>query len=281
MCVEECRAQGFAYAATQYSSYCFCGNRYGASGPAHNCNMPCAGNPGEICGGAWANSVYETGNTTPQIAHAPPPTPEPPPPAPKPEPRPQPTQAAGTIEVVAGSYGSNCSAAQFGDSIARGNVTSHLAAACNGKKSCDYTVDYTVIGDPAYGCVKTYVAEWRCGGDSTVHLVQADGEAGYGSIVTLRCAGEPAATPSVQTGKPIAGSSGALEYGTDRRGSDYASFDLSAADPWFCAARCASEEQCRAWTYVEPGVQAAAARCWLKHSVPAPTADSRTVSGVK
>jgi hypothetical protein len=60
-CANECRAKNFAYAGTQYSSYCFCGNSYGKSGGANNCNMKCAGNPGETCGGAWANSVYATG----------------------------------------------------------------------------------------------------------------------------------------------------------------------------------------------------------------------------
>ena len=58
MCTAECRAKGFSYAGTQHSSYCFCGNSYGATGAAANCDMGCAGNPGEKCGGAWANSVY-------------------------------------------------------------------------------------------------------------------------------------------------------------------------------------------------------------------------------
>jgi hypothetical protein len=29
-------------------------------GPADSCKMPCSGNRAEICGGFWANSVYET-----------------------------------------------------------------------------------------------------------------------------------------------------------------------------------------------------------------------------
>jgi beta-lactam-binding protein with PASTA domain len=317
MCVEECRAQGFAYAGTQYSNYCFCGNRYGTSGPADNCDMPCAGNSSEICGGSWANSVYATGVSTPQIARARKPKPsrrqpavatpsmgcvgfdgrwqtnygvmtlaqsgnsvsgtydwrdqnssisgtvsgnvlsgsysqpwhsdprwqsgdveftlngeawqatrctdaydgncggswsgtclgpvsgvEPVPPV---DPTSQPAPS-GNIEVVAGTYGGNCPREQFGNAIDRGNVTAHLASACNGKESCDYTVDHTVIGDPAYGCVKTYVAEWRCGGDSAVHQAQpaAEGEAGYGSIVSLSCgpaagaSSEPTAASGVE-----------------------------------------------------------------------------------
>lgn len=57
-CVSLCRARGFPYAGTQYGSYCFCGDSYGNSGPAANCDMPCSGNPSEKCGGAWANTVY-------------------------------------------------------------------------------------------------------------------------------------------------------------------------------------------------------------------------------
>ena len=62
MCVGECAARGFAYAGTQYGSYCFCGQRYGASGQAPNCDMACAGHAEQKCGGVWANSIYEVGS---------------------------------------------------------------------------------------------------------------------------------------------------------------------------------------------------------------------------
>ena len=58
-CINECQQRGFAYAGTQYSSWCFCGNSYGRSGPSNSCNMPCSGSPAEFCGGVWANSVYK------------------------------------------------------------------------------------------------------------------------------------------------------------------------------------------------------------------------------
>jgi hypothetical protein len=57
-CIAICRGQGFAYAAVQYATECFCGNSYGHNGMADNCNMPCGGNPSEMCGGLLANSVY-------------------------------------------------------------------------------------------------------------------------------------------------------------------------------------------------------------------------------
>ncbi|WDP86113.1 MAG: hypothetical protein HUN05_14065 [Desulfobacter sp.] len=58
-CMDVCKAKGFRYAATQYVSHCFCSNTYGKYGPSQGCNMKCSGNAAEICGGGWANSVYE------------------------------------------------------------------------------------------------------------------------------------------------------------------------------------------------------------------------------
>jgi hypothetical protein len=58
-CVAFCQQRGFVYAATQYASYCFCGNSFGRLGGAANCDMRCAGNPSQTCGGSWANSVYK------------------------------------------------------------------------------------------------------------------------------------------------------------------------------------------------------------------------------
>jgi hypothetical protein len=58
VCVQTCSSKGMSVAATQYGSFCFCGHTYGTLGAADNCNMPCAGNNGEICGGPWANTVF-------------------------------------------------------------------------------------------------------------------------------------------------------------------------------------------------------------------------------
>ena len=57
-CVSLCREKANSYAATQYGQQCFCGNSYGKYGPATNCDMKCAGNSAEMCGGNFANSVY-------------------------------------------------------------------------------------------------------------------------------------------------------------------------------------------------------------------------------
>lgn len=72
-----------------------------------------------------------------------------------------------------------------------------------------------------------------------------------------------------------------FEYGIDRRGGDYRSFDLAFDAPALCAGQCAREGQCRAWTYVRPGVQGPTARCWLKNVVPGPSRDGNTISGLR
>jgi len=84
------------------------------------------------------------------------------------------------IHVVAGTYGDNCRATHAND-------TARLAAACDGKVTCDYKVDVKAIGDTAPSCEKDYVAEWKCGESPAVKQAKHAGEAGYGSIVTLRC----------------------------------------------------------------------------------------------
>src|SRR5262245_57609929 len=61
-----------------------------------------------------------------------------------------------------------------------------------------------------------------------------------------------------------------MEFGIDRPGLDYRSFDLPANDPALCQNACFGEAQCRAFTFVRPGVQGPSARCWLKNQVPNP-----------
>ena len=73
----------------------------------------------------------------------------------------------------------------------------------------------------------------------------------------------------------------ALEYDTDRPGMDYNSFDLSSANPSLCEQACNADPNCRAFTYVKPGVQGTNARCWLKNGIPAAQPATCCDSGVK
>ena len=68
---------------------------------------------------------------------------------------------------------------------------------------------------------------------------------------------------------------------TDRPGSDYRSFDVRESRPELCRDACGSERQCRAFTYVRPGVQGPRARCGLKNAVPPARPNDCCLSGVK
>jgi hypothetical protein len=70
-----------------------------------------------------------------------------------------------------------------------------------------------------------------------------------------------------------------MEYGTNRFGGDYRSFE--AAEPQVCQDTCAREAQCLAFTFVKPGVQRATGVCWLKDRVSPPNPDANCVSGIK
>ena len=65
----------------------------------------------------------------------------------------------------------------------------------------------------------------------------------------------------------------------NRPGSDFKNF---VTNGWAtCQAACAQDDICSSWSYVRPGVQGPAGRCWLKSVVARPVADGNVVSGVK
>ena len=73
----------------------------------------------------------------------------------------------------------------------------------------------------------------------------------------------------------------AIEYNTDRPGMDYYSFALPIDNYSICRQQCLNDPNCRAWTYVRPGIQGPNARCWLKNGVPPPYRNSCCISEVK
>ena len=58
-CIRLCLKDGFVYAGVEYSTQCFCGDT-APTITARNCNMECAGNKKQVCGGGWAMNVYST-----------------------------------------------------------------------------------------------------------------------------------------------------------------------------------------------------------------------------
>ena len=73
----------------------------------------------------------------------------------------------------------------------------------------------------------------------------------------------------------------AADDGMNRPGNDISSSDLATADPALCEQSCTGNGQCQAWTYVKPGVQGPAARCWLKSPAPATHPDPCCISGLR
>jgi len=84
------------------------------------------------------------------------------------------------VQVLSATYGANCSAPTD-------NAKDALSAACNGSNHCDYTVDFHVLGDPAPGCAKTFVAQWACTAGAAPRSITLAPEAGFGSHAVLVC----------------------------------------------------------------------------------------------
>jgi Family of unknown function (DUF6311) len=89
-------------------------------------------------------------------------------------------EGAVGIEVMQATYGSNCGAGW-------GNATPDVANACNRTQECDYQVDVRRLGDPAIGCAKQFVVEYRCSGGQPSKRVTVAAEAGLGGIASLGC----------------------------------------------------------------------------------------------
>jgi len=60
MCLAYCKQRNFKFYATQFATYCFCGDTYGKYGSTAytECNLTCGGDQEVDCGGTWRNSIY-------------------------------------------------------------------------------------------------------------------------------------------------------------------------------------------------------------------------------
>nr|ABD61575.1 copper radical oxidase [Phanerodontia chrysosporium] len=67
-CTSACQSMGFKLSGAEYADECYCGNSFangGAPTQLSDCNMPCAANAGELCGGPNRLTVYNfTGSAT-------------------------------------------------------------------------------------------------------------------------------------------------------------------------------------------------------------------------
>ncbi|KAA1470602.1 WSC-domain-containing protein [Dentipellis sp. KUC8613] len=69
-CTSACFESGFTYAGLEYGGGCFCHNeldRFAAPTKSSKCNIPCAGNSAQICGGIASLTMYRyTGGFEPE-----------------------------------------------------------------------------------------------------------------------------------------------------------------------------------------------------------------------
>lgn len=70
------------------------------------------------------------------------------------------------------------------------------------------------------------------------------------------------------------------ELDTRRHGATYSVYPMNSADPADCAAACAADPSCRAWTYVHPGIRGPEAVCELKSAIVRATPSPCCISGV-
>lgn len=77
----------------------------------------------------------------------------------------------GFIVDVEATYGMNCG-------VPVGNVSDRVSDSCQGRASCTFTVDVTVLGDPAGGCGKAFDVTWRCSGEEEARQASLPPEAG-------------------------------------------------------------------------------------------------------
>lgn len=59
-CITSCGSQGFVYAGLEYGRECYCGNLIegGTIADDSECNIPCAGDNSEICGGSNRLTIF-------------------------------------------------------------------------------------------------------------------------------------------------------------------------------------------------------------------------------
>jgi hypothetical protein len=149
------------------------------------------------------------------------------------------------------------------------------------RRGGDYASFPVRSGDPA-ACAQRCDRDARCRAWSFAY----PGTVGPRAMCWLKSAvparsANPCCVSGVRGGGVIAPRKGRIEYGIDRPGGDYRSFDTPPQpDGATCARACAADARCRAWTYLRGGYGTAGPRCYLKSRVTRPHARPCCISGV-
>jgi len=209
-CTAACSNAGYPLSGVEYSAECYCGSSLangGAPTPAGDCNMVCAGNSSEFCGGPDRLNVY---NNTP-IANPPP---NPPPPS-------------SGIWTSLGCYSDNVAARTLGVGMAvNGPLTVELCTkACFAANYSLSGVEYadecycgssianggapTPAGDCNMACAGN--SSESCGGPNRLNLYNSTAIAGLppppspGSWTSLGCYSDNVAARTLGVGMAVNG----------------------------------------------------------------------------
>jgi len=74
VCIAFCTTAGYIFAGVEFGRECYCDSTIqipAAKAPLANCNMACAGNPSELCGGSGLLTVFTSGAPSPVLVPAP------------------------------------------------------------------------------------------------------------------------------------------------------------------------------------------------------------------
>jgi hypothetical protein len=89
------------------------------------------------------------------------------------------TPADSSIYVILATYGYNCGATP-------GNVLDDVKRRCQGNLNCEYTVDASLVGDPAPGCPKDFIVNYRCFDGARERRILVEAESS-GNVASLTC----------------------------------------------------------------------------------------------
>jgi len=108
---------------------------------------------------------------------------------------PSPNPPARAIHVTQATYGDSCRSfvppAGHANLVKAGNATALVSQLCDNTDAfCPAIADPHRLGDPAFGCDKDFVVDWRCGADPTIHQFRQPPEI-FPKVVWIDCRAQP------------------------------------------------------------------------------------------
>ncbi len=128
--------------------------------------------------------------------------------------------------------------------------------------------------------INTDLISWACNHqqNQVFHLTWLGPLTTRDDIATAQPAGPSGLLSSIVIQPP--GVLPSIQHGINYPGMDLSSSETASDDGMQCAQLCRANAQCRAFSWVRPGIQRGSAMCWLKSGVPTAKADPNVNSGI-